>query len=723
MSWKKICRSRGYEPDLIVLNAYKPGLSWLMEVILPELSRGPAVDRLDIFYQPFAGKDGAIELRSRWLQELFPVAELMAGRLELETHQICFAEAPDQPDIYRILARSASGAVVMDESFSPRWTRMMYVEGHPELGHVHPTTGGIRLWQDDHTILDQPVATDRECFWQTFQKNWLPALMDRMQKQRRCNPREHVFAFWENIRFNVWIEETEEALGIGEERICPMEALHEDLYFVLLAAFADLSKDRGFPDSLQLGRITPKTYSYQRGKNPSASLFAQPLDWPMGMELEDAVSGTETEILGLLLSDNAIRIDMSISSGSLNDEVLDALIADFQYWAYDAERFPGHIGLWVNPPDPKPASDFRRSGKQTIPAMDTPPGNRLLLSSEVRSWLERCDGVPHLTVWRAATSFQNRPVWAVEAVLASYGKWVSIPKLRLLKPTVFCNARHHANEVSSTNACLGTAWTLATTTQGLERLRDVNVVFVPVENPDGVATLEELLPQGSGRKNHAARYNALGAEYYSDYFRSPPRFSEAAAKSRLWKRWLPEIMIDHHGVPSHEWEQPFSGYAPHRFQEYWIPRTFVYALIPFMDSPDHPLYDTAQNLAKMMDDTLKSQPDIVSSNLEIAARYQRYARGPQPDVFPPTSEAPLLVYPLSERSQSTNFAVRYPEITLSDIIVEVPDEIASGDMLARCVRAHRKIQEAAILFLQRPKGSVYKEIDAKTGNVRILWKE
>jgi len=124
----------------------------------------------------------------------------------------------------------------------------------------------------------------------------------------------------------------------------------------------------------------------------------------------------------------------------------------------------------------------------------------------------------------------------------------------------------------------------------------------------------------------------------------------------------------------------------------------------------------------MMDDALKSQPDIAASNRQIATRYQRYAWEPQPDVFPPTSGEPLLVYPLSERSESTNFAVRYPEITRSDIIVEVPDEIASGDMLERCVRAHRKIQEAAILFLQRPKGSVYKESDSKTGNLRILWK-
>ncbi|MDO9110349.1 MAG: M14 family zinc carboxypeptidase, partial [Desulfatirhabdiaceae bacterium] len=464
---EEMFRSRGYEPDLMVLNAYKPGLCWLMEVILPELKRGPAIDRLDIFYKPFAGKDGAFELGSRWLQELFPAAELLTGQLGLKNQNISFTETLDQQDIYRILARSASDEILMDKGFSPRWTRMMYVKRRPDLGYVHPTTGGIRLWQSDNTILDVRVATDRERFWEIFQNNWLPALMGKMRSQRKLDPREYTFAFWESIRFNVWIEETDVPLGIGEERISPMEALHEDLYFVLLSRFADLSKELGFSDSLQLGRITPKTYSHTRGKNPSASLMAQPLDWPMGMELADATSVSDIRITGLHLSDKSLRIDMPIPSGGLESDALDALTA---CRAYDAERFPGHLGLWIKYPGRKPASDFRRSGKQMIHKENAPPGNRLLLYGEVKDWLERCDGVPHLSVWLAATSYPNRPVWALEAVLESRGKRVSVPKLRLLKPTFFCNARHHANEVSSTSACLKTAWDLATTEPGIELL-------------------------------------------------------------------------------------------------------------------------------------------------------------------------------------------------------------------------------------------------------------
>ena len=102
-------------------------------------------------------------------------------------------------------------------------------------------------------------------------------------------------------------------------------------------------------------------------------------------------------------------------------------------------------------------------------------------------------------------------------------------------------------------------------------------------------------------KLHAARYNALGVEWYADYFADPPRFAEARVKPRLWHRWLPQIVLDAHGVPSHEWDQPFSGYVPPKpFQEFWLPKTFVYAIVPFIDRPDHPGHGMAGRLVNQM---------------------------------------------------------------------------------------------------------------------------
>jgi len=718
MDMEMVLRSLGYDPEIVVLNAYKPGLSWLMEGVLPELTCHSDIARLDIFYQPFIGWEGALELRSRWLQELFPAAELISARLGIDTDHIHFFETPEQPDVYRIQARSSSNEIVMDEGFSPRWFRMMYLEGRLELGYVHPTTGGIRIWQNDRVLLDRSVPTDRERFWETFQNKWLPALFESMRNRRRCQPGRQALAFWDAIRFHVWIEETDVALGIGDERICPMDALHEDIYFVLLAAFAEFRNQAGLSDAMHLGRILPKTFSCYTGDSPAARMTATPLDWPEYLGDEAVVPGPDMKIIGLQLVKKKIRVDMTFSSDSESDEKLNVWAEVLRKRGLDVNVFPGMLGVWMNPPDRKsPEGQAESPQPRRLKMLQA---DQMLLYSDVKKWVKKWQDVPHLSVWQAADSFQNRSVWAVEAVLAGGGQWVSIPRLRLLKPTLFCNARHHANEISSTTACLIAAGELAVTSAGQDCLRYVNVVFVPMENPDGVCTLEELLI-GTGRKIHAARYNAMGAEYYSDYFRDPPRFPEAAAKTRLWKRWLPEIMIDHHGVPIREWDQPFSGYAPTGFAEYWIPRTFVYTHIPFSNSPGHPLHETAQSLATLMREVLTAEPDIVASNQEIARRYDRYARGPQPDVFPPTSSDPLLVYPLSERGQHTNFAVRYPDITRSDIIVEVPDEVASGDMLERCVRAHRKIQEAAILFLQRSRGYAYMERNPDTGTYRLLW--
>ncbi|HEX9910401.1 MAG TPA: M14 family metallopeptidase, partial [Desulfatiglandales bacterium] len=306
-------------------------------------------------------------------------------------------------------------------------------------------------------------------------------------------------------------------------------------------------------------------------------------------------------------------------------------------------------------------------------------------------------------------------------VLKKRDSLTSLSRMRLLKPTFLFNARHHANEVSSTNATLFMAWFLGTTPLGQDLLKHVNVAWIPLENPDGVATLEELLPYGRDHKLHAARYNALGVETYGEYFDDKPRFPEALAKARLWHRWLPEVMVDHHGVPSHEWDQPFSGYAPFRFREFWIPRNFVYACIPFVDESGHAHHKTAMGLSTLMGKAMSGVPEIVQQNRQLASRYRRYARGPEPETFPDSKGEPMLVVPPLGRTYRTNFAVRYPEVTRSEIILEVPDEVASGRHLELCVQVHLKAEETLLRAFRRTKGYTESALDSKTGLLRLKW--
>jgi len=320
---------------------------------------------------------------------------------------------------------------------------------------------------------------------------------------------------------------------------------------------------------------------------------------------------------------------------------------------------------------------------------------------EVERWVGRLAQLPHLEAWQAGTTWQGRGIWALEAVLSGGGGLASLARARLLKPTLLINARHHANEVSSTNAALRLAWELAATPWGREALQRVNVAIVPLENPDGVATLEALLPGCADHKLHAARYNALGAEWYGDYFREPPRFPEARVKPLLWRRWLPLVVLDAHGVPSHEWDQPFSGCAPGRFRQFWIPRAFIYAIVPFIDENSHPGHRPAREISKFMARAIRANQEIQKLDRELKDRYARYARSWDPEVFPPTGGRGLTVLPSEKRLAGMNFGVQRFPVTISEIVTEVTDEVVSGRLLGLCAKAHLAAAKALLGWLGR----------------------
>ena len=67
-------------------------------------------------------------------------------------------------------------------------------------------------------------------------------------------------------------------------------------------------------------------------------------------------------------------------------------------------------------------------------------------------------------------------------------------------------------------------------------------------------------------KLHAARYNAVGLEFAREFFNRDTPYGEARPRPALWRRWRPDVVVDNHGVPSHEWAQLFSGFnSPPRF--------------------------------------------------------------------------------------------------------------------------------------------------------------
>ena len=710
-----ILSQKGYRVDLAVLNAYKPGVSWLLEVVAKLLQGVEQPADIELAYRPFKVDGGSLELPGRWLQEIFPGPDLLAGALGWEPDRIRVIRRGNLPDAYRIRAWNAQGHLVLTRGFTPRISRLPYLAGRPQAGTIYPTCGGIRLRRGQRTILDRAVMTDRERFWRTFQTRWLPALEAQMLKHPAALNGEMAAAFWEEVRLEVALEETDVRLNLGDERICPMEALHEDLYFGLLNFFHIFGREHNLAPAIQFGRILPLVSARLKGDRPSARMIARPFRRPSSI----GAGRPRPQVTALSFEGGQWHLELSGGMKRLTHENVRHLCAVARAWGISMEpsQTQGRLQVKIKPPGPVRRAALR-SGRKS-----PPPEDRLLSAQEVSGWIQHLGRMPHLQAWQAGRSWQGRPIWVIEAGLQGGGKLASVAKARLLKPTLLINARHHANEISSTNAVLHLAWQLSATQWGREILQQTNIVIIPLENADGVATLEALLPGAPDHKLHAARYNALGVEWYADYFADPPRFAEARVKPRLWRRWLPQIMLDAHGVPSHEWDQPFSGYVPPKpFREFWLPKTFVYAIVPFINRPGHPGYDMAGRLVHCMRQALTNDPEIIDLNRALNDRYQRYARSAEPGIFPACTEDTLVALPPQKRVAKTNFAERCWPLTQSEIITEVTDEVASGRLLALCARAHRRIAGALIEFMRPEKPGAITRTQLPEGGVMLKWR-
>ncbi|MCF8106591.1 MAG: hypothetical protein K9K64_14005, partial [Desulfohalobiaceae bacterium] len=372
-----LLREKGYSPDLEVLNAYKAGLSWLLETVWPALRLGPPLKDVELAYQPFQPGQGSLEMTSRWLQEIFPGPDLLAGKLGWDAEAVSLVENQDQSAVYRLRTRDVQGGVRQWE-FSPRWRTRPYLSTNPEAGLVHPCCAGVKLCQGGRTLLDLDLPTDRDRFWERFQHEWLPLLDRQMRSRLQKLPLDKTAApFWEEVRITVCIQETDLRLGLDEERVCPLEALHEDLYFVLLSFFQDFAGQNGLPEYLHLGRVHPRVRAEGDGHQPWAELKASPMPW--FIEKPETVSGP-CPVTGLSAADDREEIRFSCGTPQKELEVLCSLARS---WGLDLvqSREDGQLRLGCAS---APLPSGRTERTSLLPPL---PEDRYLQAGEIASWI------------------------------------------------------------------------------------------------------------------------------------------------------------------------------------------------------------------------------------------------------------------------------------------------------------------------------------------------
>lgn len=285
----------------------------------------------------------------------------------------------------------------------------------------------------------------------------------------------------------------------------------------------------------------------------------------------------------------------------------------------------------------------------------------------------------------------------MELTLPTASEQVSVAKLTALKPTIFITGRQHANEVSSTSHILRLAELLATDPAYRETLQRVNVVLHPVENPDGAAMAYELQKLTPTHMLHAGRYSALGMDVGSQVGQADPLLPEARVRGRLWREWLPDIYLNPHGYPSHEWVQQFAGYVPPGFRSYWSTRGW-YTSVRGLRDPRYPAHGEAIGaLRESIAREINSNADVRAMNLRHQARYRRWAYGFSPYVYNQEIYKDTAIYftdpetglPTGSRragvgrgggSGRMNMGA-WPQVTFVSGGTEAPDETAQGPWL------------------------------------------
>ena len=741
--------SRGAQAQVRVLNAYKQGLSWLEEAVLPELLCKD-IDHIEIAFKAFL-PDGQsqwhdeygatptyanirtddserwYDLPIRYLQELYPIDDILAQGLGIDRDRITFTAYKGDEDITYSVSARAGDAMQYNGHFKAHMAERCYLDTYPGLGKVHPGTGHLVGWINGEAAVDIPIATDSETVWNMYQQEILPLCKTFCDAKTNGRPTVADQPLFAQLKLEIEMSEPDRPMGIREDLLSPLDALHEDIYFV----GADFFKVYGASQSGDMldapGLILP---IIRKGEGPPrlrVTLYDQQSNTPFidlaGNRITPDFDAQDVHVTISALRWHAdalapvIRIDgpeaaLEVArcyAGLLDRNMLaiSQALRDISGLYFDLGGEEELFVPIIPPPAPKKDVDIR-----TLDFCD----GQVIGYAQYQRIIEQLQRVPGIEVYPIAESYQGRDIYAIE-LTPDWGGYTSKTRRISRNPSHLINARHHANEVSGTNAALLLLHQLLTDEafKGLPHL--LNLVLVPMENVDGTEIHYALQQQTPRWKLHVARYNAIGKEFYNEYFNDATLHTEALSFTRLWRRWLPDVICDNHGVPSHEWEQPFSGYTSPSFKGFWLPRSLLYG---YFWTANGAAYEGNITAAKCIERNIY---EILAPDIEISAwnqdwqnRFEKYAHAWMPQLFPADYYENMINYwiPFDYSGNHRHPSIRFPWITSVAYTAEVADETAQGDYLTLCARTHA-LHDIAIIRMLMQSGCIYRE-SAQGGN-------
>ena len=769
------------DPKVRVLSAYKQGYLWMTEQVIPELKgKNARAIRVKVaeYHPDLSKKYKFYMVPSRWVHELYPVDEVFLRDLGIAKDAFSVELVADPTEIYTVEAVDAAGRIIYRAAFSPKTVEREYLDKFPGWSRVVVTTGWLSASVDGASVVDRRIATDPERFWDHYQSVVLPRIYDNVMKVTENRPLPDKQPFHRDLDIDVWMSEPDFRTGVDEELVSSLEALHEDLYFVTLDFFDALGRTTTRRRLAGPGKIFPIIHPDRPGQPGEVKVhYAGNASTKPKLEIAYKEKNVERPTR---ISRDLTRIDTTaaavnravaradrVAELDLDVEAKDDREAGRAVDAFDAlgrlhaaglfrdalsfdhvDRVVVNVGLKdvrtrrvITSTGTFPPSNVRRAETADLKVRTTsdvvqafrPAGtplvtwDHIISPDESEALVGRLAAFPEVKAYKAGRSYRGRDISVLEITNPTTSELVSLAKLSAYKPTIVITGRQHANEVSSTSHILRLAELLVTDKAYRDILKKVNVVLHPVENPDGAQMAYDLQKLTPTYMLHAGRYSALGMDVQSQVGLADPLLPEALVRGRVWRDWLPDIYLNPHGYPSHEWVQPFAGYVPPGFRTYLSTRGWYTTMGTLRDPryPDHAVATEALREALVRE--INSNPDVRAMDLRHQARYRKWAYGFGPYVFNQEIYKDTAIYysdpETGEPSGSRRFGAgrggtpagdgggpaggtgrfsmnAWPQVTFFSGGTEAPDETAQGEWLNLVSKAGFSYLMANVKYLR-----------------------
>lgn len=726
-----------------VHSAYKQGFFWIKENVIPAL-KNKRIHRVRIRFAREA-EDLSQPKRFysepyRWLQELYPVDEFIAEEAQIPLEMIEFEMKEESEPVYEVLAFDENNQVLLRECFSPHTKEIPYLRPLPEWGKVKLTTSWVKIMKGDKAVVDTCLPSDLEKFWDFYQEEILREVYDYILKNTGNKPTFKKQPYFKRLLIEMWFSEPDYRLGLDEEIVSSLESMHDEIYFDtldFLRGITEEEKDERQEDSEDTpsysapGNILPMIYPSSEGKKGKIRITFEGwkarspqtvLEWKEEGRREKSekftfprikettvripsftYNGSKERVENLVTEmaiekeeDYLLLLEIIESFKELLDKKIMALPFDYPYLhsltvKTRHKEWEKEETFTLQPPVRK--SEVDRG--QKIPQNISVPTEEIISPRMCLNLVDRLSSFEAIRSYIGGKSYEGREIPVME-VFTPLGKYVSIPRLITLKPSLYLSGRQHANEVSSTNYILKFAELLAIDEDYKKFTEKINFILHPMENPDGAELAYDLQKLTPFHSLHAGRYTSLGIDVGYQVGASKPFLPEAKVRKNLFERWLPDIHLNLHGYPSHEWVQQFSNYSPYLFRDFWIPRGW-YVIYRSLSLPIYQKRKQAgEQLQEFIVREIQDNERFMASSKKFHDRYYRWAGRWQPHMDYLEIHEAVNMYAKRRSSLERKISDR-SRMTYVEETPELMDETAQGQWLdSLCdqgltyLRAHAK---------------------------------